>query len=87
MAERYIPTMIGIGFGNGVRTLGIDAVVNPESAPIKRMVQDARDANRLVDATQGRKTRSVLVMSSGTIILSALQAETIMARANNEAIN
>lgn len=87
MAEKYIPTMIGVGFGNSVRTLGIDAVVNPESAPIKRLVQDARDANRLVDATQGRKTRSVIVMTSGSVILSALQAETIMARANNETVN
>ena len=87
MAEKYIPTMIGVGFGNSVRTLSIDAIVNPESAPIKRLIQDARDANRLVDATQGRKTRSVIIMASGSIILSALQAETIMARANNEAIN
>ena len=87
MAEKYIPTMIGVGFGNSVRTLSIDAIVNPESAPITRLIQDARDANRLVDATQGRKTRSVIIMASGSIILSALQAETIMARANNEAIN
>ena len=82
--NRYIPFMIGVGFGNSVRTGGIDAVVNPESAPVKRMIQDARDVNKLVDATQGRKTRSVLVMSSGNVVLSALQAETIMARANNE---
>ena len=86
MAEKYIPTMIGIGFGNSVRTLGIDAVVTPESAPIMRLIQDARDANRLVDATQGRKTRSVVVMTSGAIVLSALQPETLMARANNEAL-
>ena len=82
MADRYIPMVIGIGFGNSVRTEGIDAIVNPESAPIKRMVQEARDVNRLVDATQGRKTRSVLVMTSGTVIISALQPETIAARAN-----
>lgn len=87
MAEKYIPTMIGVGFGNSVRTLGIDAIVSPESAPIKRLIQDARDINRLVDATQGRKTRSVVVMTSGSVVLSALQPETIMARANNEAIN
>lgn len=84
MGERYIPTMIGIGFGNSVRTFGIDAIVNPDSAPVKRMVQEARDMNKLVDATQGRKTRSVLVMTSGNVVLSALQAETISARANNE---
>ena len=82
--DKYIPFMIGVGFGNSVRTGGIDAVVNPESAPVKRMIQDARDVNKLVDATQGRKTRSVLVMSSGNVVLSALQPETIMARANNE---
>lgn len=84
MAERYIPIMVGIGFGNSVRTAGIDAIVNPDSAPVKRMIQDARDVNRLVDATQGRKTRSVLVMTSGAVVLSALQPDTIAQRANNE---
>ena len=84
MAEKYIPIMVGIGFGNSVRTNGIDAIVNPDSAPIKRMIQDARDVNRLVDATQGRKTRSVLVMASGAVVLSALQPDTIAQRANNE---
>lgn len=84
MTGKYIPQMIGVGFGNSVRTEGIDAIVNPESAPVKRMIQDARDVNRLVDATQGRKTRSVLVMTSGNVVLSALQPETIAARANNE---
>lgn len=80
----YVPVMIGIGFGNSVRLSGIDAIVKPESAPIKRMIQDARDMNRLIDATQGRKTRSVLVMTSGAVVLSALQAETIAQRMNNE---
>ena len=84
MGEKYIPIMVGIGFGNSVRTNGIDAIVNPDSAPIKRMIQDARDVNRLVDATQGRKTRSVLVMASGAVVLSALQPDTIAQRANNE---
>ena len=84
MAEKYIPIMVGIGFGNSVRTNGIDAIVNPDSAPIKRMIQEARDINRLVDATQGRKTRSVLVMTSGAVVLSALQPDTIAQRANNE---
>ncbi|MBR1730257.1 MAG: DUF370 domain-containing protein [Selenomonadaceae bacterium] len=76
--------MIGIGFGNSVRLSGVDAVVNPDSAPVKRMIQESRDAGRLVDATQGRKTRSVIVMSSGAVVLSALQPETITQRANNE---
>ena len=84
MGEKYIPIMVGIGFGNSVRTNGIDAIVNPDSAPVKRMIQEARDVNRLVDATQGRKTRSVLVMTSGAVVLSALQPDTIAQRANNE---
>ena len=86
VTEKYIPLMIGVGFGNSVRTEGIDAIVSPDSAPVKRMIQDARDVNRLVDATQGRKTRSVLVMTSGSVVLSALQPETIAARANNETL-
>lgn len=79
-----IPVMVGIGFGNSVRVKGIDAVISPDSAPVKRMIQDARDVNRLVDATQGRKTRSVIVMSSGAVVLSALQPETITQRTNGE---
>lgn len=84
MAEKYAPLMVGIGFGNSVRTAGIDAIISPDSAPVKRMIQEARDTNRLIDATQGRKTRSVLVMSSGAVVLSALQPDTIAQRANNE---
>ena len=79
-----IPVMVGIGFGNSVRVEGIDAIISPDSAPVKRMIQDARGVNRLVDATQGRKTRSVIVMSSGSVVLSALQPETITQRANGE---
>lgn len=78
------PVMVGIGFGNCVRVNGVDAIINPDSAPVKRMIQEARDMNRLIDATQGRKTRSVLVMTSGAVVLSALQAETIAQRTNNE---
>ena len=66
--------LLNIGFGNMV--MGI----SPESAPIKRMVQEARERNTLIDATFGRKTRSVLIMDNGQIILSALQAETISHR-------
>lgn len=84
MAEEYIPVMVGVGFGNSVRTAGIDAIISPDSAPVKRMIQEARETNRLIDATQGRKTRSVLVMSSGAVVLSALQPDTIAQRANNE---
>ena len=59
------------------------AVVSPESAPIKRIVQDARDSGTLIDATYGRKTRAVMVMDSGHIVLSALQPETFGSRVNN----
>jgi hypothetical protein len=75
---------VGIGFGNSVRIEGIDAIINPDSAPVKRMIQDARDLNRLIDATQGRKTRAVIIMSSGAVVLSALQADTIAQRMNGE---
>lgn len=84
MAEKYIPVMVGVGFGNSVRMAGIDAIISPDSAPVKRMIQEARESNRLIDATQGRKTRSVLVMTSGAVVLSALQPDTIAQRANNE---
>ena len=56
------------------------AIISPESAPIKRMVQDARDKSLLIDATYGRKTRAVLVMDSGQIVLSAIQPETVAHR-------
>lgn len=75
--------MIGIGFGNCVRLSGVDAIVNPDSAPVKRLITEARIVNRLIDATQGRKTRAVLVMSSGAVVLSALQPETLSQRANS----
>ena len=73
-------SLINIGFGNIISANRIVAIVSPESAPIKRLVQDARDGNTLIDATFGRKTRSVLVMDNGWIILSALQPETISHR-------
>ena len=63
--------LLNIGFGNVVMGDKVVAIISPESAPIKRLVQDARDGNTLIDATFGRKTRSVLVMDNGWIILSA----------------
>lgn len=72
--------LLNIGFGNVVMGDKVVAIISPESAPIKRLVQDARDGNTLIDATFGRKTRSVLVMDNGWIILSALQPETISHR-------
>ncbi len=72
---------IHVGFGNIVNTDKIIAVVSPESAPVRRLVQRAREAGTAVDATQGRKTRAVLVMENSQLILSALLPETIAQRA------
>lgn len=71
---------INIGFGNVVSAHRVISIVAPESAPIKRIVQEARDAGDLIDATYGRRTRSVLVMDSGHVVLSAVQPETIVNR-------
>ena len=71
---------INIGFGNVVSAHRVVSIVAPESAPIKRIVQETRDAGNLIDATYGRRTRSVLVMDSGHVILSAVQPETIVGR-------
>lgn len=71
---------INIGFGNIVSANRIIAIVSPESAPIKRIVQEAKENGNAVDATYGRRTRAVIIMDSGHIILSALQAETVAGR-------
>ena len=72
--------LLNIGFGNVVMADKVVAIISPESAPIKRMVQEAREGNKLIDATFGRKTRAILMMDNGQIILSSLQAETIAHR-------
>lgn len=72
--------LVNIGFGNMVSAGRLIAVVSPESAPIKRMVQEARDRGVLIDATYGRRTRAVLIMDSDHIVLSALQPETVAGR-------
>ena len=72
--------LINIGFGNMVSAGRLIAIVSPESAPIKRMVQEARVRGVLVDATYGRRTRAVLITDSDHIILSALQPETVASR-------
>ena len=72
--------LIGIGFGNLVSAERIIAIVSPESAPIKRMVQDARERGLLIDASFGRSTKAVITMDSGNVILSALPPETLAAR-------
>lgn len=72
--------LINIGFGNMVSAERIIAVVSPESAPIKRIISDARDKGCLIDATYGRRTRAVIVSDSDHIILSAIQPETVAGR-------
>ena len=69
--------LLNIGFGNTVVAERVVAIVAPHSAPMKRLKDEARDANRLIDATHGRRTRAVIVTDSNHVILSAIQAETI----------
>lgn len=72
--------LINIGFGNMVSASRLITIVSPESAPIKRIIQEARDNGMLIDATYGRRTRAVIVMDSDHVILSAVQPETVAAR-------
>ena len=74
--------LVNIGYGNMINSARIVSIVSPEAAPIKRLVQDTRNTGRLVDATGGKKTRSVIVSDSGHIVLSALTAEAIQGRIN-----
>ena len=76
--------LINIGFGNMVSGDRLIAIVSPESAPIKRIVQEARERGMLVDATYGRRTRAVIITDSDHVILSALQAETLGNRAEDK---
>jgi len=72
--------LINIGFGNIVSANRLVAIVSPESAPIKRIIQEARDRGMLIDATYGRRTRAVIITDSDHIILSAVQPETVAHR-------
>lgn len=79
--------LINIGFGNIVSANRVIAIVSPESAPIKRIIAEARDAGRLIDATYGRRTRAVIIVDSNHVVLSAIQPETVSNRIvsdNNE---
>lgn len=76
--------LINIGFGNIVSANRIIAIVSPESAPIKRIVQEAKDDGMAVDATYGRRTRAVIIMDSGHVVLSAVQPETVAGRLDKE---
>ena len=76
--------LINVGYGNVVNTDKIVSVLSPDSAPIKRMIQKGKDSGNVLDATQGRKTKSVIVMDSGHVVLSALMPETIATRYKEE---
>ena len=76
--------LLNIGFGNMVSTDRLVAIVSPDSAPIKRMIQEGLDRGMLIDATYGRKTRSVVIMDSDHIVLSAIQPDTVAARLNGK---
>ncbi len=76
--------LINIGFGNVVSASRVVAIINPDSAPMKRLKDEARESGRLIDATQGRRTRAIIVTDSNHIILSAIQVETVTSRFNSE---
>jgi regulator of extracellular matrix RemA (YlzA/DUF370 family) len=78
-----VARLMNIGFGNAVNTDKVVAVVNPDAAPIKRMVQQAKEEGRVIDATQGRRTKAVLITQEDHIVLSALQPDTLMKRFSN----
>ena len=72
--------LINIGFGNMINAQRIVAIVSPDSAPIKRLIQECKERGTLIDATQGRRTRAVIIMDSGHVVLSAVQPETVAGR-------
>lgn len=76
--------LVNIGFGNMINAARLIAVVSPDSAPIKRIVQESKERGTLIDATQGRRTRAVIIMDSDHVVLSYLQSETVANRLNGE---
>lgn len=72
--------LINIGFGNMISAARLISIVSPESAPIKRIITDSREKGQLIDATYGRRTRAVIIMDSGHVVLSAIQPETVAGR-------
>lgn len=76
--------LINIGFGNLIAEARIIAVVSPDSAPVKRQIQDMRDKGMVIDGTAGRKTRAVLILDTGHVVLSAIQPETVAGRVMTE---
>lgn len=79
--------LVNIGFGNVVNSSKIVSIISPEAAPIKRLVQNAKDSGMAIDATCGRRTKAVIVTDSGHLILSSLLPETIAARVNQKEAN
>ena len=79
--------LINIGYGNMVAVSRIVTIVSPDSAPIKRIIQEAKDSGRAIDATYGRKTRAVIIMDSGHVVLSSLITETLFLLINGGAEN
>ena len=78
---------INLGFGNMVAADKVVTIVSPDSAPIKRLIQDAKDAGRMIDVSCGRRTRAVIVTDSEHVILSAIQAETIANRLDSDIVD
>ena len=78
--------LINVGFGNTVSANRIISIVSPESAPIKRLVQEAKDSKMAIDATYGRRTRAVIIMDSGHVILAAVQPETVAGRLDKDEV-
>lgn len=76
--------LVNIGFGNMVAAEKVVAVVSPDSAPIKRIIQEAKEGGTLIDATFGRRTKAVLIMDGGTVVLSAILPETVAGRFNEK---
>ena len=76
--------LVNIGFGNIISADRMIAIVSPDSAPIKRMVQEAKDNKTAIDATYGRRTRAVIIMDSGNVVLSSLQPETVAGRIDKD---
>lgn len=76
--------LMNVGFGNMIAVERLTAIITSDSAPVKRMIQEARENNRLIDATCGRRTRSVIVIDSNQLVLSAIQPETIAGRLNSK---
>ena len=76
--------LVNIGFGNMINASRLVSVVNPDSAPIKRLIQECKEKGNLIDATQGRRTRAVVIMDSDHVVLSYLQSETVANRLNGD---